>query len=143
MAEAKVLLVDDEEDFTEVLSERMETRGFEVHVSSNGYDALKMAQENFYDAVILDVMMPGMDGIETLKHLLAGNPDLQVILLTGVATLQKGLEALKSGAMEFLEKPADINKLMDLIIKARTTRERLTDERIDATMNKILKKRAW
>ena len=83
----KVLLVDDEAEFTEVLAERMTTRGLRVDVADSGHAALDRAREVFYDAVILDLMMPGIDGLETLKRLLEINADLQVILLTGHATL--------------------------------------------------------
>jgi DNA-binding NtrC family response regulator len=102
-----------------------------------------MAQAKAYDAVVLDLAMPGMDGIATLKRLLANNPDLQVILLTGHATLQHGLEAIKSGAMEFLTKPPDIDELIGKIAEARTKRERLTEQRIEQTLSEIIRNRGW
>ncbi len=143
MGPTRVLLVDDEEDFTDILSARMETRGLLVDVSPNGIDALEKADRTSYDAVILDLAMPGMDGIQTLKRLLAKNPDIQVILLTGYATLEKGLEAIKSGAMEFLEKPVDIDKLMGIISQARDKTVQLTEKRIEEAINRITRKKGW
>ena len=129
MAEARVLLVDDEEDFTTALSERMESRGFEVDVRSSGPEAIEQVGRKVYDAVILDLAMPGMDGVETLRHLLESNPDLQVILLTGHGSVSRGVEAMREGAMEFLEKPADIEVLLDQVRKARTKRVVLSEKR--------------
>src|SRR4030042_4766153 len=119
--DAKILLVDDEEDFTGVLAERMIARGLQVDTANSGVKGVELARDRYYDAIILDLAMPGMDGIETLKRLLVRNPDLQIILLTGRATLQKGIEAVKLGAVEFLEKPAKIDLLLE---KAQTAQNR-------------------
>jgi DNA-binding NtrC family response regulator len=143
MIHAKVLLVDDEEDFTSVLAERMRGRGLEVDVCSNGTDAIEQAQRKFYDAVICDLAMPGLDGIQTLKLMLAQNPDLQVILLTGHATLEKGVEAMKSGAVEFLEKPANIDLLLEKIDQASVTHTRLTEKRMADSLDNILRSKGW
>jgi DNA-binding NtrC family response regulator len=143
MAKAKVLLVDDEEDFTASLSERMESRGLAVTVSANGAEAIEQVQRETYDAVILDLAMPGMDGIETLKRLLAENPDLQVILLTGRATVRKGVEAMQVGAVEFLEKPANLEVLMEKIEKAQANRVLLSEERVQKTITDILRTKGW
>lgn len=143
MTALRVLLVDDEKDFTDTLSERMAARGLKADVCADGAEALELARSRTYDAVVLDLAMPGMDGIATLKGLLANNPDLQVILLTGRATLQQGLEAIKSGAMEFLTKPPDIDQLIAKIAEARTKRERLTEQRIEKTLSEILRTKGW
>jgi len=143
MAKATVLLVDDEVDFTATLAERLETRGLDVDVSSNGPEAIERVREKTYDALVIDLAMPGMDGIETMKRLLAGNPDLQVILLTGRGTIRKGVEAVSSGAMEFLEKPADIDLLLEKIEKARANRVLLTEERVEETITNILRTKGW
>ena len=76
----KVLLIDDEQDFLEVMSERMKNRDIDVTTSSSAKDALGLAASGSYDAIILDLQMPEMDGLETLEKLKAINPDLQVIL---------------------------------------------------------------
>ena len=143
MAKATVLLVDDEKDFTATLAERLETRGLQVDVSSNGPDAIEKVRDKTYDALLLDLAMPGMDGLETMKRLLADNPDLQVILLTGRATVQKGVEAMSSGAMQFLEKPADINLLLEQIEKAQANRVLLAEKRVEETITDILRTKGW
>ena len=118
MAQEKILLVDDEAEFTSVLAERMEARGLQVDIAHSGEEALDKVREKTYDAIILDMLMPGMDGIETLKELRKINPDLQIILLTGYATVEKSVEAVKLGAMDFMEKPADFKKLLEKITEA-------------------------
>ena len=107
----KVLLVDDEEDFLETLADRMRTRGMTVDTSTSAMEAIKRIDTESYDAIILDLMMPGMDGLEALKIVKERRPELQIILLTGFGTLEKGIEAMKLGAMDFLEKPADVDML--------------------------------
>jgi len=143
MADDKVLLVDDEEEFSRILSERMETRGVTVVTAENGPAALKKAKEEQFDAIILDMSMPEMDGIETLKRLLEINPDLQVIMLTGHATLEKGVEAVKLGAMDFLEKPADMDKLLARINEAKAKKMVLVEKRTEQKIKGILKSKGW
>lgn len=118
----RILLVDDEKDFIETLSERMEVRGMAVVTADNGYDAIEKAKKESFDAVILDLQMPGLNGIETLKRLLEIDPNLQVIMLTGHATVQKGVEAVKLGAADFLEKPTELSVLIDRIKEAKVKR---------------------
>ncbi|RJP73477.1 MAG: response regulator [Candidatus Zixiibacteriota bacterium] len=139
----KILLVDDEADFVSALSERIAHRGLAVDVADNGLKALDLAGQNAYDAVILDLAMPEMDGIETLKRLLDLNPDLQVILLTGRATLQQGVEAMKLGAMDVLEKPARLDLLLDKIRKAQANRVLLVEKRNEEKIRKIVDNKAW
>ncbi len=143
MADDKVLLVDDEKEFTRILSERMETRGLTVVTAKNGPAALKKAKKERFDAIILDMSMPEMDGIETLKRLLEINPDLQVIMLTGHATLEKGVEAVKLGAADFLEKPADMDKLLAKISEAKAKKMVLVEKRTEQKIKGILKSKGW
>ena len=143
MASARVLIVDDEVDFAQVLSERIEARGLEADIVDSGVEALKRVKERSYDAVILDLAMPELDGIETLKRLLAEQPELQVILLTGQATLEKGIQAVKLGAMEFLEKPADIESLVRKIKTAQIKKGALSEKKLDDMISEIVKKRGW
>ncbi len=114
-----VLLVDDEEKFLDVLSQRLGVRGVNVDTAASGEEAMVKAKNKSLDAIILDVMMPGMGGIETLKRIRKENPEVQIIMLTGRGTIDKAVEAMKEGAIDFLEKPADINTLIDKITKAR------------------------
>ncbi len=114
----RVLLVDDEPEFLEIMAERMRARDMEVTTSTSATEALSLIAAESYDAVIMDFMMPEMDGIEALKAIKEKRPEMQIILLTGHATVQKGIEAMKAGAMDFVEKPADLDALSDKIKKA-------------------------
>jgi DNA-binding NtrC family response regulator len=143
MPDEKVLLIDDEKEFTEVLAERMEARGLKVTTADSGPDAIKRVTDENFDAIVLDLFMPGMDGIETLKQLLQKNPDLQIILLTGRATVEKGVEAIKLGAMDFIEKPAEFEKLMELINKAAAKKMLLVEKNMEEKMSAILKQKGW
>lgn len=143
MSESTVLLVDDEEEFVGVLAERLEARGLTVDTAGNGELALEKAAKRPFDAVVLDMAMPGMDGIETLKGLLQINPDLQVILLTGRATLGQAVEAMKLGALDFLEKPVDIETLVAKIEEAATKRSSIRDKRIEDKLSDIIRKKGW
>lgn len=139
----KVLLVDDEEDFIEALAERMRSRGMEVSSTTSPIDALKKAEAESYDAVILDLMMPEMDGLETLRVLKEKNPDLQVILLTGQATVEKGVEAIKMGAMDLMEKPADLKTLTEKIKKAHAKKMIIVEEKTTERIKTIIEGKAW
>jgi len=143
MADLSVLLVDDEEDFVAALSERLEVRGLRVDTAANGELALAAARRKVYDAVLLDMAMPGLDGLETLRGLLGINPDQQVILLTGRATLHQGVEAMKLGALDLLEKPADIALLVARIEDAANRRIALDDRRVAERLRDILHKKGW
>jgi two-component system, OmpR family, response regulator len=139
----KVLLIDDEKDFLDALAERMRTRDIDVTESTSAKDALKKVEAESYDAVVLDLQMPEMDGLEALKILMAKDPKLQVILLTGHATVQKGVEAMKLGAMELLEKPANFDTLMDRIKQARARRMLLVSKESEEHIKKILSDKGW
>ena len=114
----KVLLVDDEVDFLEIMEERLSARGVDVVISESAEDALKRIDTGIFDVVILDLQMPGMNGLEVLKRIKARHPEIQVILLTGHATVEKGVEAIRLGAIDFVEKPADLEVLKEKISKA-------------------------
>ncbi|MCJ7808809.1 MAG: response regulator [Desulfobulbaceae bacterium] len=139
----KVLLVDDEKDFLETMSERMQARDMNVTTTTSPKEALKKVQEESYDAIILDLMMPEMDGLETLKELKKKNPDIQVILLTGHATVQKGVEAMKLGAVDLLEKPADIKVLTEKIKKAHARKMILVEKKAEEKIRHILAEKGW
>ena len=143
MATAKILIVDDEKEFSDILAERMAGRGFEVDTVESGLQALEQIKQKEYDAIVLDLAMPKMDGIQTLKKLLEENPDLQIILLTGHATMDKAIEAVKQGAAEFLEKPADINLLIEKITIAQDKKTLLFEKRMEDAVSEIMKKRGW
>jgi DNA-binding response OmpR family regulator len=119
MAE-KILLVDDEEDFLEIMAERIRSRGMEVVTTTSAEEALKMVELESYDAVIMDFMMPAIDGFKALKLLKEKKPEVQIILLTGNVPEQKRIEAKKLGALDVIEKPADLKVLIEKIRDAKT-----------------------
>jgi two-component system response regulator RegA len=143
MSNAKILLVDDEEEFSEVLAERLGTRGFEVDVAKDGLEAIRKVKAENYEAVILDFAMPGLNGIETLEILLDKEPDLQVILLTGQATLENGVEALKLGAQDVLQKPADINKIVNKIKEAEANKMLIITQKNEEKIKDIIESKGW
>ena len=129
-----VLLVDDEKEYLETLAERMVNRGYLVDTADTGIKALKALEDHKYDAIVMDIMMPGLDGLQTLKRIRVDYPEMQVILLTGHATVSVGVEAVKMGAADFLEKPADIDKLCAVIEKARGKRADIEDQKHEAAV---------
>ncbi|MCG6868811.1 MAG: response regulator [Gammaproteobacteria bacterium] len=143
MANEHVLLVDDEEDFVEALSTRMEARGLVVEAAKNGYEALEKAQVQRFDAIIMDLAMPGMDGVETLRGLRVDQPELQVIFLTGHGTLETGVEAMKLGAMDFLEKPTDINLLIEKVRKAGSKTSAAREQKTQQMIEDVIKTKGW
>ncbi len=139
----KVLLVDDEKEFLEVMSERIEARGMNVTKAESAMSALEQVESGGFDAIVMDLMMPGMDGLEALKAIKQKNPDLQVILLTGHATMEKGIEAMKLGAMDFVEKPADIDKLTAIIKKAQARKMVIVEKKMEEKMKSIIGTKGW
>jgi DNA-binding NtrC family response regulator len=142
MAE-KVLLIDDEKDFLDVMAERMRNRGMEVTTASSPLEALELVAKESFDAIILDLQMPEMDGLEALEKIKAKKPELQIILLTGHATVQKGVEAMKLGAMDLLEKPAKLSDLTAKIKAASSQRMLLVEKQSEEKIRKILTTKAW
>jgi DNA-binding NtrC family response regulator len=124
----KVLLVDDEEDFLDVMAERMRSRGIEVSTTTSATHALEMVEENSFDAIVMDLMMPELEGTEALKAIKNKKRELQVILLTGYVTLEQVIQAMRLGAMDIIEKPPDLDVLAEKIKKAHTKKERILAE---------------
>ncbi len=139
----KVLLVDDEEDFLEVLAERMTSRGIEVSTATSAAEAIRIAENESFDAIIVDLMMPEMDGLEALKLIKEKKPESQVILLTGHATVDKGIEAMKLGAVDFLEKPADLSQLTEKIKKAHAKKMIIVEKQIEEKVKKVMRSMGW
>ncbi len=143
MSREKVLLVDDEKDFLSALSERMQVRGMDVATATTGQQAIEMVTEDSYDAIVLDLQLPDIDGLETLKAIKATHPDAQIILLTGHATVEKGIEAMKIGATDFLEKPADLKTLTKKIADAKEKKMLIVQKRSEEKIDEILKTKGW
>lgn len=112
----KILIVDDDEDFRKEFQEMLE--GYNVIEASNGHEALKLLKRaNEISLIILDVMMPGLNGIEVLKEMKKMDPDLGIIISTGYSSKDVAIEALKSRADDYIEKPFDIEKVKKIIDK--------------------------
>ena len=110
----KILLIDDEGEFASTLAERLNLRGFSASVALDGESGLERLKAEHCDLVLLDVMLPGMHGIEVLRRIREIKPELPVILLTGQAGAKDGIEGMKQGAKAYLTKPVDLRDLLDL-----------------------------
>ena len=108
----KVLLVDDETEFLETLVKRLTKRRLDVIGTTSGGEALSILAETPVDVVVLDVKMPGMDGIETLKEIKKLRPSVEVIMLTGHANVEVAIQGMELGAFDYLMKPMDIDELL-------------------------------
>ena len=118
----KLLMVDDEVKFLESISKRLELKNFDVTTASNGQEAIASAEKGLFDVAVVDFKMPGMDGAQVLKTLKANHKYLEIIMLTGHATVDSAVECTKLGAFKYLEKPYDFEKLVELIKEAYETR---------------------
>jgi DNA-binding NtrC family response regulator len=114
----KVLLVDDEREFVESLSERLELRNLEADVAYDGEQALDVLKEGKHDVMVLDLRMPGIDGIEVLRQAKKRNPNVQVVVLTGHGTDKDEAMAKKLGAIAYMRKPVDIDRLVGALHNA-------------------------
>jgi DNA-binding response OmpR family regulator len=125
MAAAKVLAVDDESDILLIVRTALESAGMDVRTASNGRDALTTADEFAPDLIVLDVMMPEMDGFEVVRHLRENEKtqDIPVVMLTGVSDSQRVKQALDSGVARYIVKPFDIEELL------RTVRQVLDSDK--------------
>ena len=112
MSKLRVLLVDDEEEFVTTLSERLSLRGIETEAAYNGEDALVKMNQRTPDVIILDVMMPGLSGLDVLRQTKETLPDIPVILLTGRGSTREGIDGMRQGAFDYLMKPIDIEDLI-------------------------------
>jgi DNA-binding NtrC family response regulator len=108
----RLLLVDDEDDFRTTLANRLKKRKLEVIDVGDGYKAIETVRAHPIDVAVVDVKMAGLDGLETLKQIKQINPLIEVIMLTGHASVESGIEGMRLGAFDYLMKPCDINELM-------------------------------
>ena len=122
-----VLIVDDEPSILQSLGGLLSDEGFEIITASNGYEALKIIDKESPDLVLLDIWMPGIDGIETLKEIKKDNPYIQVIIITGHGNIETAVKATKLGAFDLIEKPLSIDKVIVSINNALDFR-RLEEE---------------
>lgn len=129
MSTFRVLIVDDEPDFLETIVKRLKKRGLDAGGVGSGEEALKLLEEQSFDVAIVDVKMPGMDGIDTLKEIKKRSPLTEVIMLTGHASVESGMQGMQSGAFDYVIKPADFEELVEKAYQA-CERKRLHEERI-------------
>lgn len=118
MVKMRLMLVDDETDFVEAMEKRLVKRGVHVLTASSGVECLKKLEDELVHVIILDVKMPGMDGVETLRQVKQKYPMIEVVMLTGNATVESAVEGLKLGALDYLMKPAPIEELLEKAEKA-------------------------
>lgn len=118
MQNFRVLVVDDEFDFLEAFVDRLKMRGLDTTGVESGEEALKLLERQEFDVVVLDVKMPGLDGVETLREMKKNWPLMEVIMLTGHASVESGIEGMKLGAYDYIMKPADIDELMEKMKQA-------------------------
>lgn len=118
MEKFKVLLVDDEEEFVKALSERLQMRDMGSDLAFDGEQALKIVQEQEPDVMVLDLKMPGIDGMEVLRRVRKAYPNVQVIILTGHGTEKDEEEAKRLGAFAYLQKPVNLDLLVQTMKKA-------------------------
>ena len=138
MIQPTVMLVDDEVPFVDAMTKRLSKRNLRIVSAYSGQEALeKLRSEGGVDVVILDVKMPGMDGIDTLREIKKAYPLVEVIMLTGHATVETGIEGMKLGAFDYLMKPCDIDQLMVKVQEAKSKKDQHQQKIIQARVNKI------
>ena len=129
-----IMLVDDEASFVEILAKRLAKREIQAITAFSGEECLERLKEaKNIDVIVLDIKMPGMDGIETLRHIKNTSPLVEVLMLTGHATVESAIDGMKLGAYDFLLKPCDleelIQKVSDAAKKKHEHEERIRDAR--------------
>jgi len=118
METMRVFIVDDEDDFRETIVKRLNARKIQAEGAASGIKALEVLKDKDFDVIVLDVKMPDMDGIETLRHIKKMKPEIEVIMLTGHASVEFGLKGMQLGAFDYVMKPAPLNELLDTIGQA-------------------------
>ena len=131
MREFRVLMIDDEEDFVKTLAERMLMRDLDSEVALSGEAALQAVEEQAPDVMVLDLKMPGIDGMEVLRRVRRAYPQVQVVILTGHGSGKDEREARRLGAFAYLQKPVDIEKLTVTLKNAY--KEKMEDAMMAAT----------
>jgi DNA-binding NtrC family response regulator len=139
MEQLKMMVVDDEERFLATTRKLLEKKGFDVQTATSGSEALEMLRASPVHVVILDVKMPGMDGVATLREIKRQFPMIEVIMLTGHATVESAIDGLKSGAVDYLMKPADIDEIIDKATEAFNRRTAIEEKIRVARMRGLMK----
>ncbi len=143
MAKANVLLVDDEVAFVETMTKRLTKRDLEITPAFSGDEALEaLASNSLIEVVILDVKMPGMDGLEALKAIRQKHPIIEVIMLTGHATVESAIDGMKKGAFDYLMKPCDMDVLIPKVEEAAAKKRAHEEKIMEARIKEITARRA-
>jgi DNA-binding NtrC family response regulator len=135
----KLLIVDDEVKFLESISKRLVLKDFDVTTAVNGKEAIESAEKGFFDVAVVDFQMPGMDGAQVLRTLKEKHKYLEIIMLTGHATVDSAVECTKLGAFKYLEKPYDFENLVETIQEAYEARLKKKFEHNQKRMEQIQK----
>ena len=142
MSIANILLVDDEVPFVETMTKRLTKRDFSISTAHSGQEALDLlSKEDSTEVVVLDVKMPGMDGIETLRAIKQQYPLVEVVMLTGHATVESAIEGMKLGAFDYLMKPCDMEQLVAKVKEAAVKKRAHEEKIIEARMKEITTRR--
>jgi len=142
MSIANVLLVDDEAEFVATFSERLELRDLKISKAFNGEEALQVLEKNHdLEVVILDVKMPGMNGIETLAEIKKKFPLMEVIMLSGHSTVESAIEGMKKGAFDYLMKPCEMDQIIAKVSEAVAKKRRHEEKIIEARLKEITSRR--
>ena len=115
----KIMLVDDEPDFREIMAKFFQRRKIDFETAGGCLEALDLLGQDSFDVVIMDVSMPGLDGLECMAEMKKVQPDLEVIILTGHASLNVGISGMKKGAFDYCLKPVDFDELLEKIVLAK------------------------
>lgn len=129
MERFRVLVVDDEEDFIDTIVRRLRAKGLSAEGVTRGEYALKLLEDQEFDVCILDVKMPGMDGIQTLREMKKKKPLMEVIMLTGHGSVESGVQGLQLGAYNYVMKPVPFDELLEQLVNAYE-RKRIEEDRL-------------
>ncbi|MGD9974989.1 MAG: response regulator [Desulfatirhabdiaceae bacterium] len=138
MPNPRILIVDDEERFRTTLGKVLRDKELEVDTVGSGMEALDEIKRKLYDVIILDVKMPGLNGIETLKEIKKFNPGIEVILLTGNASVDSAIDGMRLGAYDYIMKPCEIDALMEEINGAYEVKASRDDRIQKAELRKLV-----
>jgi DNA-binding NtrC family response regulator len=143
MSIANVLLVDDEVEFVETFSERLTMRNLDILKAFSGEEALQvLAEHQYVEVVILDVKMPGMDGIETLAEIKKNYPLVEVVMLSGHADVESAIDGMKQGAFDYLMKPCDMDQIIAKVTEAAAKKRQHEEKIIQARIKEITSRHA-
>ena len=138
MTTIQLLLVDDEERFLTTTKVLLDKRGTNTITATNGLDAMRIMDEHRIDVVILDVKMPGLDGVEVLRKIKQKHPLVEVIMLTGHASVESAVEGLKLGAFDYVTKPCDVTDLVEKANEAYTKKQAMEEKIRKAKVERII-----